>query len=82
MLVKKQQLELDIKQLTGSKLGDEYKAVYCQPVYLTHMQCELNCIILGWMSYKLDQRLPGEISTTSDVLMLSHFSRVRLCANP
>ena len=67
MLVKKQQLELDMVQQTGSKLGDEYKSVYCQTVYLTHMQSELNCKIPGWMSYKLEMRLPGEISTTSDM---------------
>ena len=39
MKVKKQQLELDTEQQTGSKLGNEhYKAVYCHPVYLTYMQ--------------------------------------------
>ena len=51
MLVKKQQLELDMEKLTGSKLGDDYnKAVYCQPDYLTHMQSELNCKMPGWMN--------------------------------
>ena len=39
MQVKKQQLEPDMEQQTGSKLGKEYvKAVYCHPVYLTYMQ--------------------------------------------
>ena len=39
MQVKKQQLELDMEQQTGSKLGKEYvKAVYCHPAYLTYMQ--------------------------------------------
>ena len=39
MQVKKQQLELDIEQQTGSKSGKEYiKAVYCYPAYLTYMQ--------------------------------------------
>ena len=37
--VKKQQLELDTEQQTGSKLGKEYiKAIYCHPAYLTYMQ--------------------------------------------
>ena len=57
-----------MEQQTGSKLGDEYnKSVHCQTVYLTHMQSELNCKVPGWMSYKLEMRLPGEISTTSDM---------------
>ena len=39
MQVKKQKLELDMEQHTGSKLGKEYiKAVYCHPAYLTYMQ--------------------------------------------
>ena len=67
MQVKKQQLELDIKQQTGSKLGKEYvKAAYCQPAYLTYMQ---SCEMLGWMKHKLESRLPGEVSITSDMQM-------------
>ena len=67
MQVKKQQLELDMEQQTGSKLGKEYiKAVYCHPVYLTCMQSTL-CEILGWMKHKLESRLLGEISITSDM---------------
>ena len=67
MCVKKQQLELDMEQLTGSKLGKEYdKAVYCHPAYLTSMQ-NTSCEILGWMSRKLESRLLGEISTISDM---------------
>ena len=67
MQVKKQQLELDVEQQTGSKLGKEYgKAVYCHPVYLTDMR-RTSCGMLGWMSYKLESRLLGEISTTSDM---------------
>ena len=59
--VKKQQLELDTKQWTGSKLGKEYvKAVYCHPVYLPYKQ------MLGWMNHKLESKLPWEILTTSD----------------
>ena len=42
MQVKKQQLELDMEQETGSKLGKEYiKAVHCHPAYLTYMQSTL-----------------------------------------
>ena len=67
MQVKKKQLELDMEQQTGSKLGKEYmKAVYCHPAYLTHMQSELS-EMQGWMKHKLESRLPGEISITSDM---------------
>ena len=66
MQVKKQQLELDIEQQTGSKLGKEnVKAVYCHPTYLTYMQ-STSCKMLGWMNHKLESRLLGEISITSD----------------
>ena len=52
MQVKKQQLELDMEQQTGSKLGKEYvKAVYCHPAYLTYMQSSTSCEMLGWMKY-------------------------------
>ena len=68
--VKKQQLELNMEQWTGSKLGKEYiKAVYCHPVYLTHMQ-STSCKMLGWMNPKAELRLLGEISTTSDMQMI------------
>ena len=61
MQVKKQQLEPDMEQQTGSNLGKEYaKAVYCHPVYLTCMQIT-SCEILEWMKHKLQSRLPGEI---------------------
>ena len=71
MQVKKQQLEPDMKQQTGSKLGKEYvKAVYCHPAYLTYMQSAL-CEMLGWMKHKLKSRLLGEISITSDTQMTS-----------
>ena len=67
MQVKKQHLELDMEQWTGSKLGKEYiKAVYCYPAYLTTMQ-STSYKRLGCMSHKLKSRLPGEISTTSDM---------------
>ena len=67
--VKKQQLELDMEQ-TGSKSGKEYvKAVYCHPVYLTYMQ-RTSCEIPVWMKHKLESRLPGEISITSDMQII------------
>ena len=69
MQVKKQQLELDMEQQTGSKLGKEYvKAVYCHPVYLTYMQ-STSYEMWGWMKHKLESRWPGEISITSDMQM-------------
>ena len=65
MQVKKQQLELDMEQWTGSKLGKEdVKAVYCHPAYLTSMQ-STSCEMPGWMNYKLESRLLREISITS-----------------
>ena len=66
MQVKKQQLELDMEQQTGSKLEKEYvKAVYCHPAYLTYMQSTL-CEMPGWVEHNLESRLSGEISITSD----------------
>ena len=65
-------LEPDMEQQTGSKLGKEYvKAVYCHPAYVTYMQSS-SCEMLGWMKHKLESRLPGEISITSDVQMIPH----------
>ena len=72
MQIKKQELELDMEQWTGSKLGKEYvKVVYCHLVYLTYMQ-STSCEMLDWMSYKLVSRLPGEIAITSDMQMIPH----------
>ena len=69
MHIKKQQLEPDMDQQTGSKLGKEYvKAVYCHPAYLIHMQ-STSFEMLGWVIHKLESRLPGEISITSDMQM-------------
>ena len=69
MQVKKQQLELDMEQQTGSKSGKEYVvAVYCHPAYLTSMQ-STSWEMLGWMKHKLESRWPGEISITSDTRM-------------
>ena len=66
MLVKKHELELDMEQQTGSKVGQEYiKAVYCHLAYLIYMQ-STSCEMLGWMKHKLESRLLGEISITSD----------------
>ena len=69
MQVKKQQLEMDMEQHTGSKLGKEYvKVVYCHPVYLTYVK-STSYEMPGWMKHKLESRLPGEISITSDMQM-------------
>ena len=52
---KKQQLELDMEELTSTKLGKEcIKAVYCHPAYLTYMR-STSCKMLGWMKHNLDQ---------------------------
>ena len=65
MQVKKQQLELDMEQQTGSKLGKEYiKAAYCQLAYLIYMQ-STSCKLLSWMKHKLESRLLGEIRIIS-----------------
>ena len=69
MQVKKQQLESDMKQQTGSTSGKEYvKAVYCHPAYLTSMK-STSCEMLGWMKHKLESRLLGEVSITSAMQM-------------
>ena len=69
MHIKKQQLEPDMEQWTGYKLGKEYvKTVYCHSDYLTYMQ-STSCEMPGWMKHKLESRLPGEISITSDMPM-------------
>ena len=69
MQVRKQQLELDMEQQTGSKYGREYiKVVSCHPAYLISMQ-STSWEMLDWMKQKLESRLPGEISVTSDMQM-------------
>ena len=69
MQVKKQELEPDTKQQTGSKSGKDYiKALYCHSAYLTYMQSK-SCKMPGWMKPKLESRLLGEISITSDMQM-------------
>ena len=69
MQIKKQELELDMEQQTGSKLVKEYvKAVYCHPDSLTSMQ-SIPCEMLGWMKHKLESRLLGGVSITTDIQM-------------
>ena len=69
MQVKKQQLESDMEQWTVSKLGKEYvKVVYGNPVYLTYIQ-STSCEMPGWVKHKLESRLPGKVSITSDMQM-------------
>ena len=81
MQVKKQQLELDMEQQTGSKLGKEYvmgkeyvKAIYCHPAYFTYIHSASH-EIPGWMKHKLESRLPGEIPITSDTQMIPPHGR-------
>ena len=69
MQVKKQQLEPDMEQWARSKLRKEFiKAVYCHPAYLTYMQ-STSYEMPGWMKHKLESKLLGEISITSDMRM-------------
>ena len=75
MWVRKKQLELDMEQLTGSKLRKKYdKAMYCHPANLTYMQSIL-CEMPGWMKHKLESRLLEEISITSDMQMTNPYGR-------
>ena len=65
MQVKKKELEVDIEQPTGSKLGKEYiKPVYCHPAYSTDMK-STSCEMPGQMKHKLESTLPEEISINS-----------------
>ena len=69
MQVKKEQLELNMEQWTGSKLGKEYvKAVYCNSAYLTSRQ-SASCEMPGWVRHKLESRMLGETSITLDMQM-------------
>ena len=69
MQVRKQQLEPGMEQQTGSKYEkQDVKAVYCHPVYLTYMQ-STSGETPGWRKHKLESRMPGEISITSDMQM-------------
>ena len=70
MQVKKQQLEPEMEQWTGSKLEKGYiKAVYCQPAYLTYIQ-NTSCEMLDWVNHKLESRLLGKITTVSNMQMI------------
>ena len=70
MQVKKQQLELDMEQQTGSKLGKEsVKAVYYHSAYVTSMQ-SISYEVLGWRNHKLESRLVGEISISTVMQMI------------
>jgi hypothetical protein len=63
----KEATEQYMEQMTGSKLGKEYKKfVYHHPAYLSYMLTSL-CKMPGWMIHNLESRLPREISTTSDI---------------
>ena len=79
MQVKKQQFESNLEQQTGSKLEKGYvKVVYCHLAYLTYMQ-STSCEMPGWMKHKLESRLLGEISVTSDLQMTtSLWQRVKM----
>ena len=69
MQVRRQQVELDMEQQTGSKSGREYvKAIYCYPAYLTYMKSK-SWEMLDWMNHKLESGLLGEMSITSDMKM-------------
>ena len=82
MQVKKQHLEPDVEQQTGSKLEKKYiKAVYCHLAYLTYMQ-STSCEMPGWMKPKLESRFPGEISITSDMQMTAYGRKWRGTKEP
>ena len=67
--------KLDMQKQTGSKLGKDYiKAVYCHSAYLTYMQ-STSCELPGWMKHKLESRVLGEISITSDMQMIPPYGR-------
>ena len=71
MQVKKQQLEVDMEQQTGSRLLKEYiKAVYCHPAYLTYVQ-STSCEMLGWMKSKLESRLPITSGNADDITLMA-----------
>ena len=74
MQVKKQQLELNMEQQTGSKLGKEYiKAVYCHPAYLTYMQ-STSCEMLGWMNViKIAGRNINNLRYADDTTLMAEF---------
>ena len=72
MQVRKQQIELDMEQQTGSKWEKEYVKVVLLSPCLFNLYVESSCEMMGWMKHKLESRLPGEISITSDRQMTPH----------
>ena len=77
MQVKKQQVEPDMEERTGSKLGKEYiKAIYCHPAYLTYMQ-NTSWEMPGWMKHKLESRLLGEVSIKDMQMTPSLWQKVK-----
>ena len=75
MQVKKQQLELDVEQQTGSKSGKEYiKAVYCHPAYLTYMQ-STSCEMLGWMKHKIARRNVNNLRYADDTTLMAESAK-------
>ena len=80
MQVRKQQLELDIEQQTGSKLGKEYiKAVYCHPAYLTYMQ-NISCEMLGWMKQrgiKIARRNINHLRYANDTTLMAESEELK-----
>ena len=73
---------LDMEQQTGSKQEKEYvKTVYCHPAYLTYVQ-STSCEMPVWMKHKMESRLPGGISTTSDTQMTPLYGRKRRTKEP
>ena len=63
-----------MEKQTGFKLGKEYvKAIHCHPAYLTHMENNTSCKMLSWMNHRLESRLLGEITVTSDTQMIPPF---------
>ena len=74
---KKQQLELDVKQQTGSKLGKDFvRAVYGHPAYLTSVQ-STSCEMPDWMTHKLESRLPREMSIIKNMQIIPHKWQVK-----
>ena len=58
----------EFSKFAGTLGKENTKAVYGHPAYSTYMQ-STSCKMPGWMKHRLDSRLPGEISLTSDMQM-------------
>ena len=77
--IRKQQLELDMEQQTGSKQEKEYvKPVYCHRAYVTYMH-STSWEMLSWMKHKMESRLLREISITSDTQMTIWCCHLHIC---